>query len=196
MFQQFNPSIRSTLHRVTFAFVDWQYHTRFPVVRDTSFRTLKLISNIQKNKTTEPKPASVLVGDVCCLAGVCSDSFCQLAMCLEVLACFSRPVNFEYRVTWQHRQRACNGLPLTGSNHPGDTTRSLSQGFTSHSAQDRSFRRWSSRSTFWQSDTEETNWKKTKLNDKKPKLFQLRHKYTRKWITWKKYTKKKKSQSD
>jgi len=24
MFQQFNPSIRSTLHRVTFAFVDWQ----------------------------------------------------------------------------------------------------------------------------------------------------------------------------
>ena len=27
MFQQFNPSIRSTLHRVTFAFVDWQYHT-------------------------------------------------------------------------------------------------------------------------------------------------------------------------
>jgi len=30
MFQQFNPSIRSTLHRVTFAFVDWQYHTRFP----------------------------------------------------------------------------------------------------------------------------------------------------------------------
>jgi len=35
MFQQFNPSIRSTLHRVTFAFVDWQYHTRFPVVRET-----------------------------------------------------------------------------------------------------------------------------------------------------------------
>ena len=28
MFQQFNPSIRSTLHRVTFAFVDWQYHTK------------------------------------------------------------------------------------------------------------------------------------------------------------------------
>jgi len=138
-------------------------------------RTLKLISNIQKNKTTEPKPASVLVGDVCCLARVCSDSFCQLAMCLEVLACFSRPVNFEYRVTWQHRQRACNGLPLTGSNHPGDTTRSLSQGFTSHSAQDRSFWRWSSQSIFWQSDTEETNWKKTKLNDKKPKLFELRH---------------------
>ena len=36
MSQQFNPSIRSTLHRVTFAFVDWQYHTRFPVVRDTN----------------------------------------------------------------------------------------------------------------------------------------------------------------
>ena len=45
MFQQFNPSIRSTLHRVTFAFVDWQYHTRFPVVRDTSqYHYINLIS--------------------------------------------------------------------------------------------------------------------------------------------------------
>ena len=26
MFQQFDPSVRSTLHRVAFAFVDWQYH--------------------------------------------------------------------------------------------------------------------------------------------------------------------------
>ena len=27
MFQQFDPSVQSTLHRVAFAFVDWQYHT-------------------------------------------------------------------------------------------------------------------------------------------------------------------------
>ena len=27
MFQQFEPSVRSTLHRVAFAFVDFQYHT-------------------------------------------------------------------------------------------------------------------------------------------------------------------------
>ena len=27
VFQQFDPYVRSTLHRVAFAFVDWQYHT-------------------------------------------------------------------------------------------------------------------------------------------------------------------------
>jgi len=27
MFQQLDPSVRSTLHRVAFTFVDWQYHT-------------------------------------------------------------------------------------------------------------------------------------------------------------------------
>jgi len=37
MLQQFDPSVRSTLHRVTFTFVDWQYHTRFPILWDASF---------------------------------------------------------------------------------------------------------------------------------------------------------------
>ena len=37
MFQQFDPSVRSTLHRVAFAFVDWQYHIWFPILRDASF---------------------------------------------------------------------------------------------------------------------------------------------------------------
>ena len=37
MLQQLNPSIRSTLHRITFPFVNWQYHTWLPILWNATF---------------------------------------------------------------------------------------------------------------------------------------------------------------
>jgi len=46
MFQQFDPSVRSTHHAITFAFVDWQYHICFPVLWNASFFHSTIISTI------------------------------------------------------------------------------------------------------------------------------------------------------
>ena len=74
------------------------------------------LKNTEK-RVTQPKPGS---SSVCCSSAVCRDCRWKLAMCFEVLACCSRPVNLQCSFTWQHWQRACSGLPGTLVNHPGN----------------------------------------------------------------------------
>jgi len=48
----FDLSVWSTLHRVAFAFVDWQYHTWFPILWDENSQYLSVVSKKNYIKDT------------------------------------------------------------------------------------------------------------------------------------------------